>query len=252
MDNNFVSQHSDETDDDIVNKILGNVSSGEDYSEVRLPSLATNLYDVPSDVINIRGMTFEDEKVIATLKDKSKVMDVLIERCVKENINAKQLIPQDKVFLMMHLRAMSVGPKYNFSVNCPKCEKKSEIELDVLDTFPCKYPEEPLQKVREISLPMLQKNVTVKRASSSELDALGTAGLLTNLWRFVLSIDGHTNARIRAKVIDKLPREDIREIIKIITSEEVGLETRFMFGCSFCGHEELTEFEFHKGFFTMT
>jgi len=252
MDNNFVTQESGSSDDDIINKILENVSLVDDYREVRLPSLGMGVYNLNSDSIHVRGMTFEDEKALASLKDKTKIMDILIERCVKEEINPAELLPQDKIYLMVHIRSISVGSSQEVAVTCPKCAKKSSVEVDVLETFPCTYPEEALQKDVELELPTLKKVVKLRRISSGDLEKYKNEELLNNLWRFVLIIDGNSNPKIRAKVIDKLPRQDIKVIISTIMCEEIGLDTRFMFSCISCGHEELTDFNFQDGFFTMT
>jgi len=252
MNSNFTPNDSSQSDDEILSKIFENVSLIEDYKEVRLPSLAVGLYDIPTETVSIRGMTFEDEKILAGLKDKTKLMEVLIDRCVKEDIDPKQLIPQDKIYLMIQIRALSVGETHKFAISCPACDKKSEIEINVLDTFPCNYAEEPLKKTAEIILPKLGKKAVIKRLTSYELDKFKMNQILEELWRFVLSIDGHTNAKIRAKVMEKIPREDVKEILKVAMCEGLGLDTRFMFGCASCGHEELTEFNFQNGFFTMT
>jgi transcription antitermination factor NusG len=252
MNSNFSPDNSDFNEDEILNKIFENVSLVEDYREIRLPSLGMELYDIPTETVSIRGMTFEDEKILAALKDKTKLMEVLIERCVKEDINPKDLLPQDKIYLMIHIRALSVGETHKFAIACPSCNKKSEVEINVLETFPCKFADTPLKRTSEIMLPKLGKKAVVKRVSSYELDKFKMDQILQELWRFVISIDGHTNAKIRAKVMDKIPREDVREILNIVMSEDIGLDTKFMFGCASCGHEELTEFAFQNGFFTMT
>jgi hypothetical protein len=252
MDNNFVDLESNDPDDEIVNKILENISVVDDFREVRLPSLGLGLYDITSETVHVRGMKFEDEKVLASLKDKTKVMDVLISRCVKEEIPLDLLIPQDKIYLMIQIRAMSIGSNQDVTVTCPSCSKKSVVTIDVLETFPCNYPEEPLEKIIEVELPMIKKKAKLKRLTSSDITKYSNEDLLNNLWRFVLSIDENTNPKIRAKVLDKLPKKDITAITESLMSEGIGLDTRFLFSCISCGHEELTDFNFQNGFFTMT
>lgn len=250
MTNNFISQETIESEDEILNKILENVTVAETYSEVKLPSLG-QIYGLASDTIHVRGLNFEDEKLLASLKDKRKSANVLLERCIKEDIDPAILIPQDKIYILIHIRYMSVGAQHEFNMTCPNCSVKSEVSIDVLNTFECRYPDEPLKSTVEIMLPKLQKPVVVRRGKSSEIEN-NEANFLDNLWRFVVSIDGHSSATIRSKVINMLPREDIKEIIKLVTSDGIGLDTRFMFSCNACNHEELTEYKFQSGFFTMT
>jgi len=250
MNDNFVTKETLESEDAILSKILENVSISEEYEQIKLPSLG-GLYGLGTDTIHIRGLTFEDEKILAGLKDRRKSANILLERCIKEDLNPLDLIPQDKVFILTHIRNMSVGPNHEFSMTCPNCKEQSTIEINVLETFECRYPDKPLAPTEEIILGRLQKPVVVRRAKSHELENTKN-NILENLWRYVVSIDGFTAAPIRTKVVDKLPREDIKQIISIVSSEGIGLDTRFMYACNSCDHQELTEFTFQNGFFTMT
>lgn len=233
----------------IIDSLLGELPS-EEYTEVKLPSLATKIYGLESEYLHLRPITFEDEKAMLSLKDKNKFGNLLIQRCVKEEINVDDLIVPDKFLILLNLRAISVGKEYSLNITCSKCSTINKIGIDLLNTFPVNYAEEPLEKAETITLPKVGKGVQVKRASSSDLEKDITE-VLESLWRFVLKVDQYTDAKVRKAFIDRLPREDVHTILNVVMSSNIGVDPRFMFHCSKCGHNELTNFEFSNDFFTM-
>ena len=82
--------------DALVSEILGSIPEVE-RAEVRLPSLG-RIYGLESDYIHLRAMTFDDEKALLSLKDKTQAVNLLISRCLEEDIDPRSLIQQDKIF----------------------------------------------------------------------------------------------------------------------------------------------------------
>jgi len=234
--------------DDLVSNILGGIPKVE-YSEVKLPSLATALYGLETPYLHVRPMTFADEKAVAAAK-KKEGMDILLSRCVEENINPKNLLMQDKLAILFHLRAISVGNEYSFNITCNQCESINENVVDIINTFPCKYAEEPVERTVKLKLPESGKEVVIRRASSSDLEQ-DQMKILNELWRFMIEIEGITNAKVRAQVIDYLPRKDVHFIIKHVTLSDIGIDQKFLFVCANCGHQELEELKLTSDFFTM-
>ena len=181
--------------DDIVSQILGGIPEVQ-YVEVNLPSQATALYGLENPVLHIRPMTFADEKAIVSAKG-NKILNTLLSRCIEEDINPRSLLLVDKLYIMLYLRTISVGNEYEFEIQCSKCETKAVTKVDVIKSFPVKYAEEPTAATFKFTLPVLGKEVSVKRATSGEMEDLGNR-ILDELWRFVVEIDGHTNAKVRA------------------------------------------------------
>jgi hypothetical protein len=233
--------------DDIVQEILGGIPVTE-YAEVKLPSLATDMYELADPVIHLRPMTFADEKAILSVKNKQG-LNLLLERCIEEDLNPRNLLVQDKLTILFHLRALSVGPDYDLNVTCSECETASKITLNILESFPINYAEEPVTKTKTITLPVLGKEALIKRVSSYELEQ--NDNILNELWRYVLEIAGNSNAKVRAQVIDKLPRKDIHYIIEEITLPNLGIDKKFIYKCSNCKHEEIKEMQLSTDFFTM-
>lgn len=234
--------------DDLVSEILGSIPEVE-RSEVRLPSLG-KIYGLESEYVHLRAMTFEDEKALLSLKDKTQAVNLLISRCLEEDIDPRNLIQQDKIFLIVNIRNLSVGSDYEFSITCGECGTVNEAKVDVLNTFTCTYPEEPLERNVEIELPVIKKKVVVRRATATELEQ-PMDKLYENLWKFVVAIAGNSSTKVKYEVINKLPRKDIHAIVKALGGEEIGLNTDFFFVCAECGHEEVSDLALNPDFFTM-
>lgn len=234
--------------DDLVKNIIGEIPTVE-YVEVKLPSLGTAIYGLETPFVHIRPMTFADEKVIISSK-KNSGMNILLSRCIEEDIDPKSLLVADKLAILFNLRALSVGNEYEFQIPCKNCETKSKTSVDVLKTFPCKYSEQPIEKTIRTKLPETQKEVVIRRASSFEVEE-DQLRVINELWRYMLEIEGITNAKVRSQVIDYLPRKDIHFMVEQITLPNLGIDQKFLFHCSKCGHEELEELKLSSDFFTM-
>jgi len=234
--------------EDLVNDILGSIPDVETM-EVKLPSLG-RLYGLNSEYVHLRAMTFEDEKALLRLKNKNEAVNLLISRCVEENINPRDLIPQDKIFLVVNIRNLSVGPNYDINITCGNCNKVNPVSIDVLETFSCDYPEEPLAQTTEIELPVIKKKVVVRRATSDELEQ-PQEKLYNDIWKFVHSIEGIQSGQVIYDVVSRLPRKDIHAIVNSISCSELGLNTKFLFICSECEHEEVNDLTMQPDFFTM-
>lgn len=234
--------------DDLVKSIIGEVPKVE-YEEVKLPSLGTTIYGLETPYVHIRPMTFADEKVIMSAKRKAG-LNILLSRCIEESIDPKTLLLRDKLAILFHLRALSVGNEYEFNTTCRSCETTSKTVVDVLKTFPCKYADEPIERTVKVKLPESGKEVVIKRASSSDLEE-DQMKIVNELWRYMLEIEGITNAKVRSQVIEYLPRKDVHFMVEHITLPNIGIDQKFLFHCSKCGHEELEELKLSSDFFTM-
>jgi len=234
--------------DDVVNEILGSIPQTQ-TSVVRLPSLG-KMYGLKSPEITVRGMTFDDEKALLNVKNRSQAVDTLISRCVKEDINPRELIPQDKIYIVVVIRALSIGNNYDIKLSCNNCEEESTLTVDVLNTFECRYPEAPLEFIKEIELPSVKKKAKIRLATSNELEQ-SPQKLYASLSSFVVEIDGRREYAIISKVLEKLPLGDMHTIVKALSNDEIGLDTRFRFKCDHCSYEEETTLSISQDFFMM-
>jgi hypothetical protein len=114
----------------IIEDILINVPTSTDL-EVELPS-ECQVYDLedPNMPITVRPMTFDDEKSLVSAKKEEDPVNIILQRCVT-NIKVMDLLPMDKLYLIMKLREISYGDDYKTLLLCQECgaENPTTIKL---------------------------------------------------------------------------------------------------------------------------
>ena len=216
--------------------------------EVELPS-ECKIYELedPNMPVTIRPMTFEDEKSIVSAKKEQDPVNLVLQRCVT-NVKILELLPMDKLFLIMKLREISYGDDYNTLLICQECkaENPTTVKLSQLNINPVPDDfEDPIT----IKLPQLGKDIKVRQPRVRDEKAFAdTATALDQIWRFVVEIEGHTDKSIIAAVIDRLPLKDVRTILNAIKSE-YGVDTKIKFACKDCGGVSVVDLPIDANFF---
>jgi len=219
--------------------------------EVDLPS-ECRVYELedPDMPVTIRPMTFEDEKNIVSAKKEQDPVNLVLQRCVT-NVKILELLPMDKLFLIMKLREISYGDDYNTLLICQECkaENPTTVKLSQLNVNPVPDDfEDPIT----ITLPQLAKDIKVRqpRVRDEKIFADPTTAL-DQLWRFVVEIDGHTDKSIISAVIDKLPLKDVRTLLNAIKSD-YGVDTKIKFACTDCGGVSVVDLPIDANFFDVS
>ena len=217
--------------------------------EVELPS-ECRVYELedPNMPVTIRPMTFEDEKSIVSAKKDP--VNLVLQRCVT-NVKILELLPMDKLFLIMKLREISYGDDYNTLLICQECkaENPTIVKLSQLNVNPVPDDfEDPIT----VTLPQLTKDIKVRQPRVRDEKVFAdTATALDQLWRFVVEIDGHTDKSIIAAVIDKLPLKDVRTLLNAIKSD-YGVDTKIKFVCEDCGGVSVVDLPIDANFFDVS
>ena len=192
-------------------------------------------------------MTFEDEKSIVSAKKEQDPVNLVLQRCVT-NVKVLDLLPMDKLFLIMKLREISYGDDYNTLLICQECkaENPTTVKLSQLNVNPVPDDfEDPIV----ISLPQLGKDIKVRQPRVRDEKIFeDTTSALDQLWRFVVEIEGHKDKSIIAAVIDKLPLKDVRTLLNSIKSE-YGVDTKIKFACKDCGGVSVVDLPIDANFF---
>ena len=246
------NQSQKKTEQQIIDSILGNKPKTEEVV-VELPSknLFYNLIEAGKP-ITIRAMTFDDERSMMSKKNVNvDVLNSLLARCTS-NINVGNLLQMDKLFLIMKLRELSYGNEYNATINCNGCRKDNEIQF-TLNEMPVRYLEDDATDPVEVVLPVLGKTVKVRRPRVQDEHYFSNAEFaISNLWRFVEEIDGHTERGVVSKVIPELPLKDAHAVLEALSANEYGIDTKVRFVCNFCSHNEIMELPITADFFTVS
>lgn len=244
-----IKQGMDSAKQQIIDNILGSLPASVE-TEITLPSEA-KLYTLIDQglPITLRPMTFEDERALISSDKNSDPVNLLLGRCVK-NINIGDLLPMDKLYLLMKLREISYGNEYKTTLICQHCkfENISTIKLSELAVTP--VPDDFKEPV-EVTLPKIGKIAKVRFPRvRDERYLLSSEDIFNNLWRFVTEIDGHQDKSIISAVIDKLPLVDMKTITNAL-KVEYGLDTKVKLVCSKCEGTSLLELPLNANFFNV-
>ena len=235
---------------EIIDTILVNMPTTEEVP-VKLPS-NNKFYSLmdPAKPITVRAMTFEDERAMMSHKNVNvDILNTLLTRCVS-NINVSHLLQMDKLYLVMKMRELSYGNEYKANINCNGCKKDNEVTF-TLSEMPVNYLEEDATDPMEITLPVLQKDILLRRPRVEDETYFSNAEFaIANLWRFVESIDGHTEKGVISKVIPQLPLKDAHALLDALSGNTYGIDTKVRFVCNFCSHNEVMELPITTDFFT--
>lgn len=240
---------NDEAKQHIIEDILKNLPS-ENIIEVELPSenKAYRLED-PGSPITLRAMTFEDEKSIANAGANENPVNIILGRCLT-NIKVLDLLPMDKIYLLLKLREISYGDEYKTLLICSHCkaENPTTVNLSELNVNP--VPDDFCDPI-EVFLPGIQKNAKVKLPRVRDERIISdTETFMEQLWRFVSEIDGHSDKAIVAQVVQKLPLKDIKTIINAFKTD-YGVDTRIKMQCNKCGGVSVLDLPFDANFFNV-
>ena len=219
--------------------------------EVQLPSECRAYTLEDEDMpITVRPMTFADEKAIVGAKKNDDPVNLVLQRCVT-NIKVMDLLPMDKLYLIMKLREISYGDDYKTLLLCQECkaENPTTVKLSELNVNPVPDDfEDPIT----LTLPIAKKVVKVRQPRvRDEKIFLDTEQALDQLWRFVTEIEGHTDKSIISAVMDKLPLKDVRTILNAIKSE-YGVDTKIKFACKDCGGVSIVDLPIDANFFDVS
>jgi hypothetical protein len=236
-----------ETREDIINSILSEMPTNT-TTEVHLPSenKVYNLED-PNAPIILRPMTFEDEKAIISAAKNEDPMNLILQRCV-QNIKIQDLLPLDKHFLVLKLREISYGDDYEVLLVCPECAAENPVTLRLSELPVNPVPDDFCDPVK-VLLPKINREAEIRLPRVRDEKFFNDAGeALDQLWRFVVSIDGHTDKSIIAPVLEKLPLADIKTIMKAMNTN-YGVETMVKLECGSCGGVNVVDMPISANFF---
>jgi hypothetical protein len=234
----------------IIDDLLKSVPT-LDAVEVDLPS-KNKFYNLiaAEKPITIRPMTFDDEKAMLSKKNVNQdILNILLGRCV-ENIDVGQLLQMDKLYLIMKLREISYGDEYNASISCPGCRRDNSVKF-ALSTLQVNRVDDTMTNPVEVKLPVIKKTAMVSLPRVSDENYFTNAEhAVSNLWRFVESVDGHDSKGLISKLIPELPLKDIHAILDIMSGNKYGIDTKVRFICNFCNHNEIMELPITSDFFS--
>jgi hypothetical protein len=113
--------------------------------------------EVQNGIIRLSPMTSEEEKILTTQRfiEQGIALDMILESCIKSDIDPYDLLSSDRLYLLFYLRGMSYSLDYNFDVKCYKCGKSFVQKIEI-NKLPLKVweSEEDAKEPFEVELPI--------------------------------------------------------------------------------------------------
>lgn len=238
------------------------------YEEIELPSKGRFYDDTDgpaNGVVSIRPMTGEEEQILATPRfvRKGQAINMIFQRCMKEQFRPEQLLTIDRTYMLIYLRGISYSPNYDVEVKCPECEKKfgTTINLNSLYVEPCPQTFGPqLQDVAPTSnLPFSYRLSTgrdeqeITDYRDRRIKAFGDASaddtLIYRTSMLLDNIDGLTNKGELQVLLRNLPIGDVSYIRNCINEPPFGVDTNVEIVCPSCLQDFEVDLPLEANFF---
>ena len=220
--------------------------------QFELPS--QGLFGGPTKV-TVRPMTTKEEKMIYTARDNS-FLEKIVKSCIVEpiDVDTDKLHSADITYLLYMIREMTFGPNYKQAMQCPYCNQKQDIEIDITEMNTYLLDHEELTKLSEFTLPVCGDTLKIKLLSNGEInDITKTIKQLTKsgklqdpegyeyTYRFAKLVEKINGEEMDVKEVvtylDNLNLRDFNEIKKALSAIRIGLDTTNSRVCKKCGEE---------------
>lgn len=221
--------------------------SGMVYERVELPSKG-KFYDGengPTDgVIHLRPMTGEEEEILATPRfvKKGQAINMIFNRCMKENFDSSNFLTQDRTYMLIYLRGISYTPEYDVEVRDPESDQTfaTTINLNELYVDYCKSDFGP--ENMEDTLPSTEykfkyrlatgkdeqaiQDYRDRRAKNFDLSGQADDTLLYRTAHLIEEIEGLTDKLEIQTLLKKLPIQDVAYLRTVVNEPPFGVDTK--------------------------
>lgn len=238
------------------------------YEEIELPSKG-KFYDdsdgPANGVVSIRPMTGEEEQILATPRfvRKGQAINMIFQRCLKENYRADQLLTIDRTYMLIYLRGISYSPNYDVEVKCPECEKKFGTTIDLNTLYVEQCPDDYGPELRDV-LPTTKLPFSYRLSTGRDeqeitdyrdrrIKAFGDASaddtLIYRTAMLLHEIDGLTNKGELQVLLKNLPISDVAHIRNCINEPPFGVDTNVEIVCPSCLQDFEVDLPLEANFF---
>jgi len=253
-----------------------------EHIDTTLPSQGVWYGDrVPGGKIGLRETTVREDLFLASpLLTVTEKLNKIVSACARfPTPEPVDLLPTDRMAIMLFLRSITYGPKYEFSYSC-NCRARNNVQVDFAsgqiaertpETIVSENPDigslaEPftttLPKSKRVvafrHLRVSDDEVVTKRIKTDKiLEQLRTANpqidlaSVVRLGQQIVSVDGTTNIVGREKddFILGLPSMDRKHIERFLGKYETGIDMGVPHTCPNCGSENRVALPISLDFF---
>lgn len=253
-----------------LNAILNTLKQNSiNYEEVMLPSKG-KFYDGTdgpvNGIVHIRPMTGEEEQILATPRfiKKGVAINMIYNKCIRENINTENLLSQDRTFLLIYLRGISYGTDYEIQVRCPETDKQfnTTVDLDLLEVVRCPdnfgpndlhgvLPKSKLKFSYRLGRGKDETELQQYRESKIKTtNEVSTDDTLTfRIAQLLKSVENITDKEELKILIRNLPIQDVNYIRNIINYPPFGMQTTVSILSPYSNEDFEIDLPLDSGFF---
>ena len=213
--------------------------------------------------VEVHGLTGDDEETLAAKNmPVVKKMNKILSNCTKaigditDPNMIKNIIPDltqgDRMYLLFAIRRVSLGDDFPFTAECPECEAKQNLTINLGDLDIKKMPD-PKIRTYEVILPRSGKKASMKvltgrgEENIAKASAVGRDVITTAIWARMDGLDGLPTSVEALKKLELADRNQLRDAWQ---DHEGGVETSVEAQCTNCDAEYTTEVDMgSQGFF---
>lgn len=238
------------------------------YEEIELPSKGRFYDDIngpANGIISIRPMTGEEEQILATPRfvKKGQAINMIFQRCLKEQFKVDQLLTIDRTYMLIYLRGISYSPNYDVEVKCPECERKFGTTIDLNSMYVTSCPDDYGPDMHDV-LPHTKLSFSYRLSTGRDeqditdhkdrrIKAFGDTSpddsLIYRTATLLDNIDGLTNKSELQILLKNLPIDDVAYIRNCINEPPFGVDTNVEIICPSCLQDFEVDLPLEANFF---
>lgn len=238
------------------------------YEEIELPSKG-RFYDgdngPANGILSIRPMTGEEEQILATPRfvRKGQAINMIFQRCIKEEFRPELLLTIDRTYLLIYLRGISYSPSYEVELKCPECDKKFGTTIDLNSLYVEECPDSFGPNLEDIlpttKLPFSYRLSTGKdeqdisdhrdRRIKAFGDSAADDTLTYRTAQLLNHIDGIESKTELQILLKNLPINDVSYIRNCANEPPFGVDTNIEIICPSCLQDFNVDLPLESNFF---
>ena len=217
------------------------------YERVELPSRG-RFYDGengPSDgIVHLRPMTGEEEEILATPRfvKKGQAINMIFNRCMKENFDSSNFLTQDRTYMLIYLRGISYTPEYDVEVRDPETDQTFATTINLNDLYvdycSADFSSDDLEDVLPVTGYRFKYRLAVgkdeqeiqehreRRAKNFDLSGQADDTLLFRTAHLIDEVEGLTDKREIQTLLKKLPIQDVAYLRTVVNEPPFGVDTK--------------------------
>ena len=234
--------------------------------EVVLPSQG-KWYDdkLPDGKVTIRPITVTEEKLLMARGSRGKIIDRLCEKCILSDcIPMSEMLVTDKFFLLLNLRALTYGPDYGFTLECPSCGTKFKHSVVLPDGLTVMVATDDDVEPFDVKLPVCGKTVSLRFLRGEDEEKIesfarnqpnvkpedGDPTYAYRLSCYLVAIDGKQVDSLEAlHFCERMIGGDSAVYRRAIADHETGVDLTINAACPSCREEVSTSIPMTSDFF---